>query len=449
MSASSIRQENSVSASPPWSETIAAPSARSRVVTCSTRSGQRAVELTWTAPQQVWVKLQPDLVWHVACARPVMTMRGHPHVTGVTEEPQTMAELLAEHERGEQAFRPLRSGETVEGVVASITGDDVLVDLQDRSAGVLSLREAGEEPLEVGDQVLAFVVQPEGPQGHAVLSLRRARRDRRWRELAERQQRGEVIEAAVVEVNRGGVVVDVGLRGFVPLSQLTSVGAISRPDDPATAAHVPDAVAALQGRTLNLQIIEVDPARNRLILSEKAAVHALRRRRKAQAATELSVGDVLEGTVTHSTGFGLFVDVGVADGLVHRSEITWDKAVNPTSVHSVGDHVRVVVTGIDAERRRISLSIKQLAQDPWARVPAELPVGADTDAVITRLMPFGAFARVADGVEGLVHISELAAQRVQEPSDVVKVGDAVRVRVVAIDPDRRRLSLSMRQARPA
>jgi small subunit ribosomal protein S1 len=283
-----------------------------------------------------------------------------------------------------------------------------------------------------------------------VLSIRRARRDRRWRELAERQQRGELIEAPVVEVNRGGVVVDIGLRGFVPLSQLTSVGAISRPPDPAaTAVHVPEALSALQGRTLSLQIIEVDPERNRLILSEKAAVHALRRRRKAQAATELSVGDVLEGTVTHSTGFGFFVDVGVADGLVHRSEITWDKAVNPTSVHSVGDHVRVVVTGIDAERRRISLSIKQLAEDPWARVPAELPVGADTDAVITRLMPFGAFARVADGVEGLVHISELAPQRVQEPSDVVKVGDAVRVRVVAIDPERRRLSLSMRQARPA
>ena len=365
------------------------------------------------------------------------------------DEPMTMAELLERSEREAFAMRPLSRGETVEGTVASISGDEVLVDLAGRSAGILSLREAGDEPLEVGDRVHAFVVHPEGPQGHAVLSLRRARHDRRWRELTERRERGDILEAPVVEVNRGGVVVDVGLRGFVPLSQLTSVGAIERAPDAGTPPQIPAALTSLQGRSLSVKVIEVDPDRNRLILSEKAAVQELRRQRKAKAAHELKVGDVLEGTVTHATGFGLFVDVGVADGLVHRSEVTWDKSVNPTTVHAVGDKVRVVVTGVDAERNRISLSIKQLAEDPWAQTATRFPVGTDTDAVITRLMPFGAFARVSDGLEGLVHISELADERVAQPSDVVKVGDAVRVRVVGVDDERRRLSLSIRQAPPA
>jgi small subunit ribosomal protein S1 len=335
-----------------------------------------------------------------------------------TAAPQTMAELLAEVEREEHAFRPLRSGETVEGTVAGISGDEVLVDLAGRSAGILSLREANAslaQPLEVGDTVFALVVHPEGPQGHAVLSLRRARRARRWQEMSEKQKNGEVISAPVVEANRGGVVVDLGVRGFVPLSQLASLGAIDRSTE---GEGVPAAVRAL----------------------------VLRRQRKARAAAELKVGDILEGTVTHVTGFGLFVDVGIADGLVHRSEITWDKGVNPMTVHQVGDSVRVVVTAIDPEKERISLSIKQLADDPWTRVGTEFAEGGTYDAEITRLMAFGAFARIGEGLEGLIHVSELASQRVAEPGDAVHVGDRVRVKVVGIDQERRRLSLSIRQA---
>jgi len=362
--------------------------------------------------------------------------------------PQTMAELLAEAEREQPSLRPLRSGETVEGTVAGITGDDVLVDLAGRSAGVLSLREASTslgDPLEVGDTVLALVVQPEGPQGHAVLSLRRARRARRWQEMAEKQKNGEVIAAPVVEANRGGVVVDLGVRGFVPLSQLASLGALDRPTE---GQGVPQAVRALVGTDLSLKVIEVDPKRNRLILSEKAATQELRRQRKARAAAQLHVGDVLDGTVTHVTGFGLFVDVGIADGLVHRSEITWDKGVNPMTIHHVGDSVRVAVTAIDPERERISLSIKQLADDPWARVGSEkeFAEGGTYDAEITRLMAFGAFARIGEGLEGLIHVSELAPHRVAEPGDVVRVGEHVRVKIVGIEADRRRLSLSIRQA---
>ncbi|HEX6061245.1 MAG TPA: S1 RNA-binding domain-containing protein [Candidatus Limnocylindria bacterium] len=357
-----------------------------------------------------------------------------------------MAELLAEVEREEEAFRPLRSGETVEGTVAAVSGDEVLVDLAGHSAGILSLREANASlnaPLEIGDTVFALVVHPEGPQGHALLSLRRARPVRRWQEMAQMKDSGEVIAAPVVEANRGGVVVDLGVRGFVPLSQLASLGALERPE---SGEAVPGAVRALVGKDLTLKVIEVDQKRNRLILSEKAATQELRRQRKARAAAQLSVGDVRDGTVTHVTGFGLFVDVGIADGLVHRSEITWDKGLNPMAVHQVGDPVRVVVTAIDPEKERISLSIRQLTEDPWTRVGTDFTAGGVYDAAITRLMAFGAFARIGDGLEGLVHVSELAAHRVAEPGDAVQVGEHVRVKIVAIDPERRRLSLSIRQA---
>src|SRR5260221_220386 len=181
-------------------------------------------------------------------------------------------------------------------------------------------------------------------------------------------------------------------------------------------------------------------------LVDAAATEELRRQKKARAAAELHVGDVLDGAVTHVTGFGLFVDVGIADGLVHRSEITWDKGVNPMTVHQVGDAVRVVVTAIDPEKERISLSIKQLTDDPWTRVGTQFAEGGVYDAEITRLMPFGAFARIGDGLEGLIHVSELAGHRVAEPWDAVQVGNKVRVKVDAIDQERRRLSLSIRQA---
>jgi small subunit ribosomal protein S1 len=363
----------------------------------------------------------------------------------VPSDPQTMADLLEDFELDSETLRPLSAGESVEGIVAGISGDEVLVDLGGRSAGVASLRDA-EGTLEVGEQVVALVVQPEGPQGHAVLSLRRARPDQRWRELAQKQTSGEVLRARVLEANRGGVVVDVGLRGFVPLSQLASVGAITRPEG--ETATVPEAVRAVVGKELSLRVIEVDAQRNRLILSEKAAVQELRRARKAKAAAELKVGDIREGVVTHISGFGMFVDVGSADGLVHRSEITWDKGVNPLTLHKVGDTVRVVVTAVDAERDRISLSIRRLLDDPWTRVGTDYVVGQDVDATVTRTMPFGAFARIAEGLEGLIHSTELAGEHAGDAAEALRVGDRLRVRIVAIDPERRRLSLSVRQAGP-
>jgi small subunit ribosomal protein S1 len=359
-------------------------------------------------------------------------------------EPETMEELLAGVEKDERALRPLRPGEVVEGVVASVSGDEALVDLGGRSAGVLSLREASGEGTDVavGDRVVAAVVHPEAPDGRVVLSTRRARSRRQWSRMTELQKSGEVVEAEVVEANRGGLVVDVGLRGFVPLSQLASVGNLPANER----AAVPEALRDYLGKRLPLKVIEADQRRDRLILSEKAATQQLRRQRKEEASSQLEEGQVLEGTVASATTFGLFVDVGAADGLVHRSEITWDKGIEPTTLHRPGDSVRVLVTAVDRERGRISLSIKRLVEDPWLRAVRELAVGTDLDATVTRVMPYGAFARVPVGIEGLIHVSEIAPRRIATPAEVVHPGDVIRVRVVAIDVERRRLSLSVRQA---
>ena len=355
-------------------------------------------------------------------------------------DPVTMEELLAS-ETAQRSLRPLRVGETVEGTIAAVAGDEATVDLGDRPAGVIPLHEAGSDQLSVGQRVIAVVTQPESSDGRVVLSLRRTRNRRQWTELEEMQKSGGVIEALVLEANRGGVVVDVGLRGFVPLSQLVSIGAIDPHDQ-----GVPEPVKALVGKRLHLRVLEADPRRDRVILSEKAATQQLRRDRKARGMTQLSEGDVLSGTVVGVTSYGLFVDVGVADGLVHRSEITWEKGVEPTSLHPLGKVLNVVVVGVDRDRQRISLSIKRTGADPWERYVNELDTGQTVDATVTRVMPYGAFARLAEGVEGLIHVTELGGERVADPGSV-HVGDVLRVRIVAIDRERRRLSLSARLAK--
>jgi len=355
-------------------------------------------------------------------------------------DPTTMEELLAT-EDVQRSLRPLRVGETVEGIVAAVTGDEVTVDLGDRPAGVIPPRESAQEPLKVGERVTAVVTQAEDPDGRVVLSLRRTRRQKEWSQLEEMQKSGSVIDAPVLEANRGGVVVDVGLRGFVPLSQLVSVRAIDTHE-----SGVPGPVKALVGRRLQVRVLEADPRRDRLILSEKAAALQVRRDRKARGAAQLAEGDVLSGTVVGVMSYGLFVDVGVADGLVHRSEITWQKGVEPTALHRLGETVSVKVVGIDRDRQRISLSLKRLAADPLAELADRLETGQTMDATITRVMPYGAFARVAGGVEGLIHVSEFSAEKVADLDALVHVGDVLRVRIVAIDPERRRLSLSARLA---
>src|SRR5712691_7162230 len=424
-SAASIRREKTVEGGSAVATTTATASARSSQARCSSRFGHRAVELTVGL-------LAP--VCRSVCGT---TLACSPNVS---IEPETMEELLAT-ETARLSLRPLRVGETVEGAIAAVAGDEATVDLGDRPAGVIPLREAGSEPLKVGERVIAVVMQPEGPDGRVVLSLRRARNRKQWSQMEELQKSGDLIDAGVLEANRGGVVVDVGLRGFVPLSQLVSIGAIDTREP-----GVPEPVKALVGKRLQVRVLEADPTRDRLILSEKAATQKLRRDRKAHGTAQLAVGDVRDGIVVGVTSYGLFVDVGLADGLVHRSEITWDKGVEPTSLHRLGDAVKVRVVGIDRDRQRISLSIKRLGVDPWERYVDQLETGQTVDATVTRVMTYGAFARIAEGVEGLIHVSEIAAERVADPSEAVRVGDVLPVRIVAIDRERRRLSLSARLA---
>ncbi len=355
-------------------------------------------------------------------------------------DPETMEELLAS-ETHEGSLRPLRRGEVVTGTVAAIGGAEATIDLGDQPAGVIQGDETGARALQVGATVTAIVVQPEGPDGRVVLSLRKMRDRRRWDEMEDLRSTGALLEAPVIDANRGGVVVDVGIRGFVPMSQLGSIGAVDT-----TQAGVPEPVRSLVGQRLQLRVLEVDPRRDRLILSEKIATQQLRRARKAQGAAQLKEGDILDGTVVSIAPYGVFVDVGVADGLVHRSEITWNKGVEPTSLVTVGQRLRVMVVAIDRERQRIGLSIRRLTEDPWDRFMRTLPPGKTVNATVTRVMPYGAFAKVADGVEGLIHVSELAAGRVADANDVVRVGAALAVKVVAVDAMRRRLSLSVRLA---
>jgi small subunit ribosomal protein S1 len=354
-------------------------------------------------------------------------------------DPVTMEELLAT-ETAQGSLRPLRVGETVEGTVAALAGDEATVDLGDRPAGVIPQREAGAGQLQLGEHVIAVVIQAEDPDGRVVLSLRRAQSGSRshWTRMEELQKTGSVIDATVLDANRGGVVIDVGLRGFVPLSQLVSIGAIDTQEP-----GVPESVRALVGKRLQVRVLEADPKRDRLILSEKAAAQQVRRDRKARGTTELSEGTVLDGTVVGIASYGLFVDVGVADGLVHRSEISWDKGVEPTA-RRIGDAVKVIVVGLDRERQRISLSIKRLSADPWERYVEQVETGQTVEATVTRVMPYGAFARVADGVEGLIHVSEMATERVSDPNEAVRIGQVLPVRIVSIDRERRRLSLSAR-----
>src|SRR6202158_4428365 len=402
-------------------EITARASARRSVARCSSRSGQRAVGLT-----------VPLLS---AGFRDCMGGTGCAAVPCMSVDPETMEELLARE--SENALRPLRRGERVEGTVATINGDEATIDLGERPAGVLALRERGADHLSVGDSISATVLQREGPDGRVVLSLRGTRLRQQWNEMEELQRSGKIIDAPVIDANRGGVVLDVGLRGFIPLSQLGSIGAIDT-----TEAGVAQPVRALVGKRLRVRVLEVDPKRDRLILSEKAATQQLRRERKAEGAAKLSEGDVLDGSVVSVASYGVFVDVGVADGLVHRSEATGDKGIEPTAMFKVGQQVRVMVIGIDRDRQRISLSMKRLASDPWEVFVRGVHVGQTLPAKVTRVMPYGAFAKVADGVEVLVHVSELADHRVAEPSEVVRVGQILPVKIVSVDTDRRGGALS-------
>ena len=378
-----------------------------------------------------------------------------------TNESMTMAELL---DHPDNEVKSLKHGDVVEGKVVRIDPDEILVDFGGKSEGVVSNRElmnrrgprdGGDESrpeLSVDDEVLVYVLQPESPEGHAVLSLRRAGLERKWRAMQERFDAGEIVEARVIDHNKGGLIVDLGVRGFVPISQIVDFPRRPRDEQPRDAAQeIAEKLQPFVGRTLRLKILEVNRKANRLILSEKVALYEERREKRDELFSSLETGQRVTGVVRSIAPFGVFVDLGGIDGLVHKSELSWNKVNNPETAHQIGDEVEAEVIDINHERGRISLSIRRLQPDPWQESVAKYKIGDVIDGTVTKLVNFGAFVRVEEGLEGLIHISELSHQRVAHPGDVVQEGQEVKLRIISLDSERHRLGLSLKQAedRPA
>jgi small subunit ribosomal protein S1 len=370
-------------------------------------------------------------------------------------EPMTMAELL---DLPSNEVKSLKHGDVVEGTVVRIDPDEILVDFGGKSEGVVSNRELmsrrgprdGEETrqeLKVGDEVLVYVLQPESPEGHAVLSLRRAGLERKWRAMQERFDAGEIVEARVIDHNKGGLIVDLGVRGFVPISQIVDFPRRPRDEQPRDAAQeIAEKLQPFVGRTLRLKILEVNRKANRLILSEKVALYEERREKRDELFSSLQVSQRVQGTVRSIAPFGVFIDLGGIDGLVHKSELSWNKVNNPETAYAIGDEVEAEVIDINHERGRISLSIRRLQPDPWQESVAKYKIGDVIAGTVTKLVNFGAFVRVEEGLEGLIHISELSNQRVAHPGDVVKEGDTLNLKIISLDSERHRLGLSLKQA---
>jgi len=345
-----------------------------------------------------------------------------------------------------QSGGQLRRGEIIEGMVMGASPDGLIVDVGTKTEAVipqnemLSLGVDGASKLKAGDTVRVMVLQPASAEGHAIVSLDRARGEEGWETLQKRFESGEIFEAQVTGHNRGGLLVNVdGVNAFVPLSQVESV----RRDDP----DAPAQLANLVGQTIKLKVIELNRKRNRVILSERAAMAEVRKEQKERVLDELQEGQIRTGRVSSITDFGVFIDLGGADGLAHMTELTWERGKKARDLFQVGDEVQAYILKIDRENKKISLSIKRAQPERWDSTVDRFVIGQILIGRVTKLMPFGAFVRLDGPVEGLIHISELSNRRIQHPKDVVKEGDVVPVKLVRIEKDRHRLGLSLRQAR--
>ena len=337
----------------------------------------------------------------------------------------------------EASSKRLAHGDIIDGVVVRVDPDEVLVDVGSKSEGVISSRELGTRDtgapdVHAGDHIKVFVLQPENEDGNVVLSLRRARAESVWIKAQDQQVTGEMIDAEVREQNKGGLIVNVlGLRGFLPTSQVSRTYSSNLQD--------------LVGQRIGVKILEVNRKRNRLIVSQKAAFDEDRARQREELFGKLKVGDEIQGKVSGLTTYGAFVNLGAADGLIHISELSWDRVANVADMLQVGQEVRVKVIKLDPETSRISLSLRQLGQDPWDHIEKRFPPGAIIEGEVTKIKKYGAFLQIGDGIEGLLHISELAWNHVERTEDVVHLGEKLRVRVLQADRSRRRISLSLKQ----
>lgn len=341
-----------------------------------------------------------------------------------------------------------RAGEIRRGEVIEHLKNAILIDIGAKSEGIIagneldSLDESDREKLAIGNDVNVYVVDPEDDDGNIILSYTKAAEEQDWQMVEELATQSEIYQGKVIGHNKGGLLVQVGqLRGFMPISQLASNRNFNR--DRSTAEQL----RTIVGETITSKVIEVDRGRNRLILSERAAMKERRAEQREKLLNELQEGDVRPGRVVNLTDFGAFVDIGGIEGLVHISELSWKRVNDPRDVIQHGEEVEVYVLDVDQERQRVALSLKRLQTDPWTIVDQLYHEGQLVEATITKLAQFGAFARIMDEyeLEGLIHISELSEDRVNHPREVVRPDQQVTVRVIRVDPEQRQIGLSLKQ----
>ena len=363
----------------------------------------------------------------------------------VVEKPEselTMADLLDEY----LPSKILRRGEIIDGKVMSRKPEGMLLDIGYKSEGFIPTKEmrtlTGEasEELAVGDEIIAYVINPEGSEGSSILSIDRARGEQGWRILEKAMDNNESCKGVITGSNRGGTVVESeGVQGFIPLSQLVG---------PARELYVPGGEPPKEGfigMEVEFKVIELNRRRNRAIFSERAALQAWKQIQKKRLVQELTEGEIRRGRVAGISNFGAFVDLGGADGLIHISELSWEPVKSPDEIVTVGAEIDVFVLRVDRENLKIALSLRRLQPEPWDEIETKFSVGQTVTGTVTKLANFGAFARIDRGIEGLIHISELAHQVIKHPRDVVNEGDELELKIIRIEPERRRLGLSLKQ----
>ena len=332
-------------------------------------------------------------------------------------------------------------GDVVTGTVVRVDKDEILVDIGYKSEGVIPVAELSirrsvnpDEEVTIGDEIDALVLQKEDADGRLILSKKRARFEKAWKRIEAAAESGEPVEGHVIEVVKGGLIIDLGVRGFLPASLVD----IRRVQD----------LEEYRDQVLLCKVIELNRSRNNVVLSRRAVLEEERKEARQQILDRLSPGVEVEGQISNIVDFGAFVDLDGIDGLIHISELSWSHVNHPSEVLEIGQRVRVKVLDVDRDRQRISLGLKQTQTDPWQRLMDECSQGDVVAGRITKVVTFGAFAEIVSGVEGLIHISELAEHHVENPREVVQQGQDVNVKIVEIDPERRRLSLSLRRVEP-
>jgi small subunit ribosomal protein S1 len=335
-------------------------------------------------------------------------------------------------------IKPFTEGDVVTGKVVRIDKDEVLIDIGYKSEGVIPINELSirrsvdpSEEVQLGEEVDALVLTKEDQDGRLILSKKRARFERAWRRIEAAAESGEPVEGSVIEVVKGGLIIDLGVRGFLPAS-LVDIRRVQNLDE-------------YLGEKIECKVIELNRSRNNVVLSRRAVLEEERKEARQQILDRLQKGQVVEGTISNIVDFGAFVDLDGIDGLIHISELSWGHVNHPSEVLTIGQTVQVKVLDIDRQRQRISLGLKQTQEDPWQRVVSTYSIGDVLEGKVTKVVAFGAFVEVMEGVEGLVHISELAHHHVENPREVVNPGDIGQVRILEIDDERRRLSLSFKR----